>query len=72
MDGTHLQYTSGAKQVCYDLRSRYEIHWFDIKVLSVRILLKEALELTNRYFVFVFVFLVIDIIFSILLWKLFQ
>ena len=38
-------------------RSRYVIHWFDIKVLSVRILLKEALVLTNRYFVFVFVFL---------------
>ena len=33
-------------------RSRYVIHWFDIKVLSVRILLKEALELTNRYFIF--------------------
>ena len=38
-------------------RSRYVIHWFDLKVLSVRILLKEALVLTNRYFVFVFVFL---------------
>jgi hypothetical protein len=38
-------------------RSRYVIHWFDVKVLSVRILLKEALVHTNRYFVFIFVFL---------------
>ncbi len=35
-------------------RSRYVNHWFDIKVLSVRILLKVAWELTNRYFIFVF------------------
>jgi hypothetical protein len=35
-------------------RSRYVNHWFDIKVLSVRILLKVAWELINRYFVFVF------------------
>jgi hypothetical protein len=35
-------------------RSRYVKHWFDIKVLSVRILLKVAWELTHRYFIFVF------------------
>ena len=57
MDGTHLQYTSGAKQVCYDLQVKIRDSLVDIKVLSVRILLKEALVLTNRYFVFVFVFL---------------
>jgi hypothetical protein len=35
-------------------RSKYVKHWFDIKVLSVRILLKVAWELTHRYFIFVF------------------
>ncbi len=35
-------------------RSRYVKHWFDIKVLSARILLKMAWELTHRYFIFVF------------------